>query len=405
MNKYNIDPIEHTFSKLKNMEEYVEDSVWGEINIALDKKERSKKRLILLFFSVVAILGIGIFENHKHNSPVNNPIVSNKVNSADIKTERSNPLVSPYNSISENKSKVIQVDKEEVNYISTTILTRTTEFNNFEQKGEKIELTKDYPLLAPENPFDIQLRAFKLPEINFTFNKIHLQNTQKTMKLQKTGKFINSIDGVIKTGYFVNANSEFAASNKTLATGFKVVHNFNNKLKFSIGSNLEVLQLNGLHFKNEPYLYKSDSILSINRESEIFYFYIYDTAIKKTTEKIQTNLVQITVPIEIRKQIYTNNTICLETTAEAEIAYTLSKLQKPKTANTNEYYDLLLPEQRFNIRLGLGGRLNYKLSNYNSIYISPQLTYSMGKLSRTQVNYSINPVILNISAGYSYFFN
>lgn len=402
MNKLKLDPLENEFSRLKNLEDFAEDSVWQGINEGLNKEEKKKKRILVLFFtlSIATLMGIIGWLNYpnyikpqseKNDINLNQLMVDKKA--TNIKVENNYKPILEIKEINKNNSEkaISKLKQMPFQYISKPFLIE----NNLEIAQGILENEK-------LNINEIKKLATKVAHMNLEFTSLQLLKTKTQEGVPS--KYYNSIEIVGGKSILLNPNKNLTSIGSQWNAGFNFAKSLNKKLIVSLGLNFEAYHLKGTSFTDKPNSYVTDSILAINHKREIFYYKYYDTAIVTTSTDFKRQVLQIALPVGIRYKVFEKNKFNLELKGDVILGYNLSKKEVFNTTRgtkllASQYTDCNQFSHKINFRLGAGLRFNYTVYKQNSVFISPTVSYALGAMKNTLTQNAVNPIFIGLQAG------
>lgn len=384
---------EKEFEKLNHFEDGVDDFVWENITNRLDKKENKKRGLLLFLPLILVFSSIFIyhyltnfkFENNHHN-------ITQKINEPFIQSETEN------RALQLSKSKEFQTNKK----IQRLIFKTYNKTNNLEETLITLPIDNDEVLYESSN---------FLTKMNLKSNQIEM--TLDLINEVQVGKLNFQSKNIEKNkNHFVEifkGTSSLFPIGKSQNIGFSYGKKLSERKSFSIGFAHQKQTFLAYHHHDKPYSFVYDSILAINDKREVFYFKKYDTIIQTSSQKFETEIMQIVLPISYRYQLLKVKKWSVDVSAESALSYQLNKLQKYNTTRGTKlkesYYDEVYQyKSKWNASTNLGLRISYNLSKNNQLFLCPSSGLGISPIQNQLTTKNINLKQINLQFGYKFVF-
>lgn len=384
---------EKEFEKLNHFEDGVDDFVWENITNRLDKKENKKRGLLLFLPLILVFSSIFIYQyltNIKFNNNHHN--VTQKTNEPFIKSE------TEINELQLLKSKEFQTNKKNHRLIFTTL----NKANNLEES--LITLITDKNEILNESSNFLTKMNLKSNPIEMTLDLINdVQVDKLNFQSKKTERNKNHFVEIFK------GNSSLNTIGKSQDFGFSFGTKLSDRKSFSIGLAHQKQTFLAYHHHDKPYSFVYDSILAINDKREVFYFKKYDTIIQTSSQKFETEIMQIVLPISYRYQLLKVKKWSLDINAEAALSYQINKLQKINTTRgtkllESKYDELYQYKSKWNASTKLGLRINYSLFKNHQLFLYPSAGLGISPIQNQLTTKKVNLKQVNLQFGYKFVF-
>lgn len=384
---------EKEFEKLNHFEDGVDDFVWESIANKLDKKENKKRGLLLFLPLILVFSSIFIyhyltnfkFENNYHN-------ITQKNNEPFIKSETEN------RALQLSRSKEFQTNKKNHRLIFKTY----NKANNLEETLITLPTGKD-EILNESSNFLTKMNLKSNP-IDMTLDLINdVQVDKLNFQSKKTERNKNHFVEIFKGASSLNSIS------KSQDIGFSFGKKLSDRKSFSIGLSHQKQTFLAYHHHDKPFSFVSDSILAINDKREVFYFKKYDTIIQTSSQRFETEIMQIVLPISYRYQLLKIKEWSLDINAEAALSYQLNKLQIYNTTRgtklNESYYDEVYQyKKKWNASTNLGLRISYNLFENHQLFLYPSAGLGISPIQNQLTTKKVNLKQVNLQFGYKFVF-
>lgn len=409
MNKLKFDPIEQTFSRLKNLEEYTDDAVWEGVSAALDKKEKGEKRAAIWFLSlgVIFISSLWIWLIWPTKMTTDTAAAASVVKIAETpKPAEQMPFNTEKNFNLNNN--LNRLGAEENSYMPAAVKGISSNQSSSLMPLQQ-SLQAAYPL-ATEVGGEVNIYSLGIKNERLLFAQVlpeyNIQSIFHPLVDSVSRLSANSIDFYLGSGAMLQPQKAFIANGGNAAVGLNFNHPVNRKIKLTIGLSSEFYQLHGVNYSDQPLRFIRDSVLAINRKREIFYYKYYDTAVFTTTTAMKVKTAQFTLPLGLQYHILDKKMWSVDVKLEAVLGFAIERAREYNTTRGTkymaaQYVSISQFVKPINCRLGMGMRFNYKEFRNNSMFISPNMYYVPNAMRNNVTGQSWSPVILNIQVGIS----